>query len=298
MEWFVGKMEGKFTFPSFISFLSLMCVFVDDWLGVWRGFLLSDYESDEISIAMNENLSEICKWLESVGYSLRTELLRLIFWSIPFLEEKKSAFVECVMPLLSPLPPSTAKRVKGRKATPVLEISTVMDDLWSEMMQKYEETILRFDVENFERRKPLVLVLEKNLQQFPWESMPILRKYSQPVCRLPSLSFAFEGGKWKVPLPIHRNELYYIIDPDGDDKVKGFREKQKLFWKQTVSKFGKKNWKGLQGVLPSVSHFQEAVEVLFFFLFVFFFFIFFFFPLSSRAHYLPSEPLCLLVCRA
>lgn len=38
-------------------------------------------------------------------------------------------------------------------------------------------------------RGPLILVLSKELQQLPWESLPILQDH--PVCRVPSLSFLF-----------------------------------------------------------------------------------------------------------
>lgn len=83
-----------------------------------------------------------------------------------------------------------------------------------------------------------ILILDKHLQMFPIESMPILIK--QPVSRLPCLSFLRDRilyarahaarnsrsnlqSKWQ-DLSISKKSAFYVLNPGGD-----LKDTQKLF---------------------------------------------------------------------
>jgi len=70
-------------------------------------------------------------------------------------------------------------------------------------------------------RKPdhVILILDKALHMFPWESLPCLR--GQSVSRLPSLGSLMErivdspidGASWPTVAPI---KGFYVLNPEGD----------------------------------------------------------------------------------
>jgi separase len=74
------------------------------------------------------------------------------------------------------------------------------------------------------RRSPdshVVLILDKELQCFPWESLPILREAS--VSRLPTISIlrdilvaAGSAGPLQPAFHIDDSKVYYVLNPGGD----------------------------------------------------------------------------------
>ena len=112
----------------------------------------------------------------------------------------------------------------------------------------------------------LFLVLDKNVQGLPWESMPILRGRS--VSRIPGVDFlhdriAFAKLKREARGQIHRSEDgaavdassgYYILNPSGD---LGRTEDRFREWSKDMRKIG---WDGVIGRSMSELDFVNALR--------------------------------------
>lgn len=112
----------------------------------------------------------------------------------------------------------------------------------------------------------LFLVLDKNVQGLPWESMPILRGRS--VSRIPGVDFlhdrvAFAKLKREARGQIHKSEDgaavdassgYYILNPSGD---LGRTEDRFRDWSKDMRKMG---WDGVVGRPMSEQEFVNALR--------------------------------------
>lgn len=112
----------------------------------------------------------------------------------------------------------------------------------------------------------LFLVLDKNVQGLPWESMPILRGRS--VSRIPGVDFihdrvAFAKLKQEARGQIHKSEDgaaidsssgYYILNPSGD---LGRTEDRFRDWSKDMRKMG---WDGVIGRAMSELEFVNALR--------------------------------------
>ncbi|PYH93342.1 separin [Aspergillus ellipticus CBS 707.79] len=103
-----------------------------------------------------------------------------------------------------------------------------------------------------------VLVLDKSLHMFPWESLPCLQ--GLPVCRVPSLEclrdrvlqFRRERAENEVGFTIDRNNGTYILNPTGDlHTTQGTFEKD-------LMKLDK--WTGLVNKEPTEAEFKKGLE--------------------------------------
>jgi len=103
-----------------------------------------------------------------------------------------------------------------------------------------------------------VLVLDKALHLFPWESLPCLK--GLPVCRVPSLEclrdrvsrFRSEQGDKSSRLTIDRKNGTYILNPTGD-----LQTTQATF-ETDLSRMN--HWNGIVNRQPSEDEFREALE--------------------------------------
>lgn len=64
-------------------------------------------------------------------------------------------------------------------------------------------------------RNPVILILDRHCQEFPWESMTCLR--DQPVSRMPSMSFVLSKS-----LEAESVSTSHVIPRDGVDVEKTF----------------------------------------------------------------------------
>ncbi|KAI0313288.1 peptidase family C50-domain-containing protein [Amylostereum chailletii] len=113
------------------------------------------------------------------------------------------------------------------------------------------------------------LILDKNIQGLPWESIPILRGRS--VSRIPSLQFLIDRldmVKWKhrtstpatnVSSPIDRAHIdasnaFYVLNPSGDLTA---TEKPFSGWLKRMDAVG---WEGLVGKVPSEQQMVDALS--------------------------------------
>lgn len=102
----------------------------------------------------------------------------------------------------------------------------------------------------------LVLVLDKDLQKLPWESMPCLR--ALPVTRLPSLRFllsysiAKEAGASSVlSQGVDPRNTFYVLNPHSN-----LSSTEERFRASFSSEAG---WKGVIGEVPSLEQVQAAL---------------------------------------
>ena len=109
----------------------------------------------------------------------------------------------------------------------------------------------------------LFLVLDKNVQGIPWESIPILRGRS--VSRIPSLDFLIDrvemaklrrGGEGEVVdrAVVDPRDGYYVLNPSGDlvGTEGRFRD-----WAQQMKGVG---WDGVIGQAPSEQQLLNALR--------------------------------------
>lgn len=139
--------------------------------------------------------------------------------------------------------------------------------------------VLEDHMQKLSRRKPqqdrasqtehTFLVLDKNLQGLPWESIPILRGRS--VSRIPSVDFLHDRllfAKWKREssgedaaassseegAAIDPRKGYFILNPSGD---LGRTEDRFKSWTSDMKKAG---WDGITGRPPSEQQFLNALR--------------------------------------
>jgi separase len=119
----------------------------------------------------------------------------------------------------------------------------------------------------------MFLVLDRNLQGIPWESIPILRGKS--VSRIPSMDFLVDrlhfarwqreqgasgrgaGGEGTVVddrAMVDPRKTYYVLNPSGD---LGRTEGRFLSW---LKDMGKAGWEGVIGRPPSEQQFLDALS--------------------------------------
>eukprot|EP01080_Neovahlkampfia_damariscottae_P007482 gene7482-11806_t len=100
-----------------------------------------------------------------------------------------------------------------------------------------------------------VLILDKYLQKFPWESIPSLR--SKSISRMPSILFLYQQLLNKPKL-IDLTKTSYLLNPSGD-----LKNTQKTFEKY----FEKENWTGTTKE-PSNDEFKSTLESNDFFIYM------------------------------
>ncbi|PYH31087.1 C50 family peptidase [Aspergillus neoniger CBS 115656] len=103
-----------------------------------------------------------------------------------------------------------------------------------------------------------VLVLDKSLHMFPWESLPCLQGF--PVCRVPSLEclrdrivrFRDEGAESNAGFTINRKNGTYFLNPTGD-----LQTTQGTFEKDLLKLEG---WSGVANREPTEEEFKNGLE--------------------------------------
>jgi separase len=102
--------------------------------------------------------------------------------------------------------------------------------------------------------KHTVLVLDKALHLFPWESLPCLQEY--PVCRVPSLEClrdrVLQFRSSSSGATVKRESGAYVLNPTGD-----LRSTQTTF-EQDFSRF--KSWNAIVQREPTEDEFRDSLE--------------------------------------
>lgn len=109
--------------------------------------------------------------------------------------------------------------------------------------------------------RPLVLILDEQLTQLPWESMPVLQKRS--VSRALSLvhllasHLMHSGGSGDGVAHASMRKAFYIIDPE--DNLPATRE---TIGKYVAAKPKALNWDGVVGSAPSAEELRFVANVI------------------------------------
>lgn len=107
-------------------------------------------------------------------------------------------------------------------------------------------------------RHPVVLVLDRHIQQLPWESLKCLQSPPQPMSRVPSASFlcalsaAHRGSKTSVSKTgIRQDKIFYVLNPD-----KNLESTQK----RLEGELGALGGEGKVGEHPSLPEMKRVLE--------------------------------------
>ncbi|RMX47888.1 hypothetical protein pdam_00010648, partial [Pocillopora damicornis] len=99
-------------------------------------------------------------------------------------------------------------------------------------------------------RHPVILILGKEIQHLPWESIPML--FDQPVTRIPSLQYLLSKLSCQRQLPeINPEKTFYALNPQNN-----LPNTQKMFQKWFESEDG---WQGITGNAPTQEQFRSAL---------------------------------------
>ncbi|KAF8764158.1 Separin like protein [Argiope bruennichi] len=195
----------------------------DKWLGCWKGLILSKCTNEDRLL----QLMKICDLLPKVSISANENLLLILLDSAPYLSREQLSAAVCHLWNCNPL-----------------------DEVYSKVYKR----ILEFSSDlPISGRHPLILILDKNIQALPWESLPLLKDV--PVSRIPSLSILSSLCATLTPLSykeVDCNNTFYILNPSGD--LKYSEEYFKPVFEKQV------NWKGITGRVPDSQEFSSAFK--------------------------------------
>ncbi|SRR5258708_9926287 len=137
------------------------------------------------------------------------------------------------------------------------------------LLEEHVQALAKYDVKP-PKDHHLFIVLDKELQGIPWESIPILRGRS--VSRIPSISFLVDRvhlarhlkglpisslGSLDYPIvdrtTVNPKNTFFILNPSGD-----LKSTQERFegWLKNMKKVG---WEGIIGRIPTE---EELVRAL------------------------------------
>lgn len=154
---------------------------------------------------------------------------------------------------------------------PVASSEVDMDHVTVELRSALEELSARNTAEPDPNTSDehMFLVVDKNLQGIPWESIPVLRGRS--ISRIPSLSFLFDrlalarferGESLKQPPPsfddhffVDARKTFFILNPSGD--LKNTEGRFAPWLKEMKTRVG---WDGIIGRAPSEQEFADALR--------------------------------------
>ncbi|KAH3679582.1 hypothetical protein WICMUC_000915 [Wickerhamomyces mucosus] len=102
------------------------------------------------------------------------------------------------------------------------------------------------------RSKHTVLIVGKECQSFPWESLPCLRQTS--TTRMPSLTMLVELLERNKKMAINKKNGSFILNPSGD--LVRTQERLMPVMNGLVSKL---NWKGITNRKPTEDEFKECL---------------------------------------
>ncbi|GFU28374.1 separin [Nephila pilipes] len=197
----------------------------DKWLGCWKGLILSKCTNQD----RVKQLVKISETLSKIKVPSDKNLLLVLLDSVMHLSRA--------------------------------QLSSAVCHLWNcnqfdEVYSKIYKSILDLSLElPATERHPLILILDKNIQALPWESLPLLKDI--PVSRMPSLSllsskFTIMANKMLLYKEIDCSKTFYILNPSGDLKYSQ-EYFQPLFEKQV-------KWKGIAGRAPDSQECTSAFK--------------------------------------
>ncbi|CAN4108060.1 unnamed protein product [Withania somnifera] len=235
----------------------------DSWLGPWRCLLLGELSECELLDSLVKKLHDHfrCK----AGADVHESLLKVILGGAKYACEKENCISHMVINKGCHLHGGGHGNSKVLYKTST-EVESLCDSVYKSILDEAQEME---ETESISRR-PVILVLDLEVQMLPWENLPVLR--NQQVYRMPSVSsiratlikccqyqqqvqMGESPMKQGVPSPsiplIDPLDSYYLLNPSGD-------------LSSTQSEF--ENWfrdqdfEGKCGTAPAVEELTEALK--------------------------------------
>ncbi|CAD5124126.1 DgyrCDS12427 [Dimorphilus gyrociliatus] len=114
---------------------------------------------------------------------------------------------------------------------------------------KFVDSLLEMDI-SVSSDKPLILIVDRQLQHIPFENMPFCRD-SIKVYRMPSINCVLQHYNLMNKEPVQFDNAYYIVDPD--DTLTESQENLVPFLKSL-------GWNGASGKLPIWEELKRELE--------------------------------------
>ncbi|KAF3628570.1 putative DNA polymerase delta subunit 4-like [Capsicum annuum] len=235
----------------------------DSWLGPWRFLLLGELSECELLDSLVKKLYD--HFRRKAGADVHESLLKVILGGAKYACEKENCISQMVINKGCHL------HGGGHGNSQVLyKTSTEVECLYDSVYKSILDEAQGMEETESISRRPVILVLDLEVQMLPWENLPVLR--NQQVYRMPSVSSIRAtlikscqyqqqvqmGGslmKEGVPSPsiplIDPLDSYYLLNPSGD-------------LSSTQSEF--ENWfrdqdfEGKCGTAPAVEELAEALK--------------------------------------
>uniref|UniRef100_A0A8C0RT85 separase n=1 Tax=Canis lupus familiaris TaxID=9615 RepID=A0A8C0RT85_CANLF len=218
-EWWTGRLELDHRMEALITSLEKHV------LGCWRGLLLPS--SDDPGPA--QEASRLQELLQECGWKYPDPTLLKIM-----LHSARTLAPEDIQTLAYGLCPAQPERAQ----------------------ELLSEAVGRLQGQTVPSNRHLVLVLDKDLQKLPWESMPSLRALS--VTRLPSFRFLLSysiikesGASSVLSQGVDPRNTFYVLNPHNN-----LSSTEEQFRANFSSEAG---WKGVVGERPSPEQIQAAL---------------------------------------
>ncbi|XP_070034034.1 separase isoform X2 [Nicotiana tomentosiformis] len=239
----------------------------DSWLGPWRYLLLGELSECELLDSLVKKLYDHfrCK----TGADVHKSLLKVILGAAKYAYEKENHISQMVLNKGCHLHGggNGNSKVFGKTST---EVDNLCDSVYKSILDEAQEMV---ETESISRR-PVILVLDLEVQMLPWENLPVLR--NQQVYRMPSISSiratlikccpyqqqvqllkCYQGSPMEQGVPSHSIPLidpldsYYLLNPSGD-----LSSTQIEF----ESWFRDQDFEGKCGTAPAVEELAEALK--------------------------------------
>ncbi|KAL2776358.1 separin [Daubentonia madagascariensis] len=218
-EWWTGRLELDHRMEVLITSLEKSV------LGCWRGLLLPS--SEEPGPA--QEASRLQELLQECGWKYPDPTLLKIM-----LSGARTVTPQDIQALAYGLCPTQPERAQ----------------------KLLNEAVGRLKGQTVPSNKHLVLVLDKDLQKLPWESMPSLR--ALPVTRLPSFHFLLSysiikesGASSVLSQGVDPRSTFYVLNPHNN-----LSSTEEQFRANFSSEAG---WRGVIGEVPSPEQVQAAL---------------------------------------
>nr|XP_006819432.1 PREDICTED: uncharacterized protein LOC102810216 [Saccoglossus kowalevskii] len=134
--------------------------------------------------------------------------------------------------------------------------SDELNTMCNEILTLRDEIDAKFEMKSI-KRCPVILVLDKHVQQLPWESLSIINASKQSISRMPSIQFILSHLQERsnehsvLSHGVNPSKTSYVVNPSGD-----LANTQKAFedWFKKVE-----GWSGISGRIPTSDEYKAAL---------------------------------------
>lgn len=209
------------------------------FLGCWKVALLGSYKDDDIEIKLKDLAVSLKKEIDSIlkkkKMTVDENYLNVLLCGLDSLDSDNIKL--CIENLLG------------------TNNEDLINQIFNLIIDRYNKIFPKIKKNHIQERNHIILILDRKLHKFPWESFSILENLS--VSRMPSLAFIRARILHYLKedsLPntlrdgINPKKTFYVLNPDKDllDTEKNF-----------APIFKKHKWDGFIGTAPTTEEFEE-----------------------------------------